>query len=282
MLPPDVRRTIFRRTFIHPGRRFVTVGVVAIAMLTLVHAAKVDEITTEHIPLPLGDTTIDLVVHRSEKAGLTYVNLHDDENTAVEAALAILRTHGGVLFELRHEGVRNLTFQIDQSAFIVDPNRIFTDHGIELTLARHGSASPDAHAAVRAFSDSLLSAIEFSAMNFVVTIHNNTNERYSSRSYAEDGDLAVDARSVHLASDFDHDDFYFVTTEALFESLKAHGGNVVLQDNAQATDDGSLSIRAGRHGIPYVNVEAQHGHVDVQREMLEVLHQVLLQDADPR
>lgn len=233
------------------------------------------DITTEHIALPIGQSTVDLVVHRSDERGLAYINLHDDENTAVEAALALIRARGGVVFELQHGGSRNLTFRLDDSSYTVDPNRIFTDAGINLTLDRHGIANAQAHEEVRSFSDSLLSLVGFREMEFAIAIHNNSPDGYSALSYREEGDLSSDARSVHLVRDRDPDDFFFVTTDALYDSLQAHGANVVLQDNLRARDDGSLSVLAGREGIPYVNVEAQHEHAEVQLGMLELLHSVI-------
>ena len=50
---------------------------------------------------------------------------------------------------------------------------------------------------------------------------------------------------------------------------------MVLQNNDRATDDGSLSVLAARRGQRYVNVEAQHGHVEAQAQMLCVLLDVL-------
>jgi D-alanyl-D-alanine dipeptidase len=55
--------------------------------------------------------------------------------------------------------------------------------------------------------------------------------------------------------------------------------NVVLQDNRQVTDDGSLSVYCGKWGIPYVNVEAQHEHLEQQLQMLKVLLRII---ADPQ
>ena len=47
------------------------------------------------------------------------------------------------------------------------------------------------------------------------------------------------------------------------------GFNVVLQNNANVTDDGSLSVYCGQREIEYVNVEAQHGHRGANRKMLK-------------
>jgi hypothetical protein len=49
---------------------------------------------------------------------------------------------------------------------------------------------------------------------------------------------------------------------------------VVLQHNTNAVDDGSLSIFYGRKNKSYVNVEAEHGHLEQQKKMLSVLVQM--------
>ncbi len=49
----------------------------------------------------------------------------------------------------------------------------------------------------------------------------------------------------------------------------------MLQDNARATDDGSLSVWAARRGVPYVNVEARHGDRQGRTRMLEALAHAL-------
>ena len=263
-------------------RRIWLTGTVLSAMLALSSGEYGYDITTELISLPIGQSTVDLVVHRADERGLAYLNLHDDEDTSVDAALALVRTHGGVVFELQHGGSRNLTFRLNDSSYTVDPNRIFTDSGIDLTLNRHGSTNTQAHEAVRSFSDSLLSLVGFREMAVVVTIHNNSEGGYSALSYDENGDLSSDARSVHLVPDEDPDDFFFVTTDALYDTLRARDANVVLQDNLLAQDDGSLSVLAGRDGIPYVNVEAQHDHVDVQRGMLALLHSLFVTESTRR
>ncbi len=90
------------------------------------------------------------------------------------------------------------------------------------------------------------------------------------------------AARVHLEPGRDADDFFFVTDPGWFDRLAALGFNVVLQDNTGVTDDGSLSVLAGRLGIPYVNVEAQHGHVKTQRRMLEALVRQINPGAGPR
>lgn len=224
--------------------------------------------TTE---LRIGETSVE--VRTTERACVracwSAVVVHDDEDTAVEAALAVLGRDGGRLVELRHAGTRNLAFQLGGEAFTVDPNRIFTDAGRARTLAGLSRDTPAARAAVAAFADALLAAYGTPAV--VVALHNNTEANYSAAGYAPGGSDAREAADVRLAEGADPDDFVFVTTRPLFDAVVASGVNAVLQDNAAATDDGSLSVWAAQNGRPYVNVEAQHGHLEQNVRMVEAL-----------
>lgn len=237
--------------------------------------AKSYEIAERRVPISVGDTVVEVVIHESEDPGLTYINLHDDENTAVEAALAILAKHGGRLIELRHTGERNIAFSLRDTSYAFDPNRMFTAEGVDTTLKRQSNHSRAAREAVSAFADSVLALISFDDLSTIVTVHNNSDDRYSARSYKEEGPYASDARFVHVAAGSDADDFFFVTTEELYNDLRDAGFNVAMQDNALVTDDGSLSVLAGQKGVPYVNAEAQHGHFAEQRRMLAHLDDYL-------
>jgi hypothetical protein len=152
---------------------------------------------------------------------------------------------------------------------------VFTDAGRARTLTALSRNTPEARAALEALADSVLAVYAETDPAVVVTLHNNTDARYSARSYAAGGDYAADAEAVMIHDGSDPDDFFFVTDRALYDALVARGFNAVLQDNAAATDDGSLSVWAAQNGRPYVNVEAQHGHRGVQEEMIRALAEVL-------
>ncbi|MGI9174164.1 MAG: hypothetical protein ACR2GR_02435 [Rhodothermales bacterium] len=207
--------------------------------------------------------------------GLTFLNLHDDENTGVEAALSVIRRYGGRVIELQHGGERNIAFSLADTSYTFDPNRMFTDRGAELTLADLSDSSQAATSAVRAFAEALLEEIGLDTVETIITLHNNTDERYSALSYNSGGEYEADVLFVHLTDDVDPDDFFFVTDRRLYDRLRQGDFNAALQDNARATDDGSLSVYAGQQGVPYVNVEAEHGHFEMQVKMLEYLREVL-------
>lgn len=231
-------------------------------------AARIDVITWDYPP-PAGGLAPDLVI----------CNLHDDENTAVEAATDVLAARGGRLTEVRHSGAREVDFRLDGRDYRFDPNRIFTPAGRRATLESLSTWTPEADEAVRAFADHLAAAHRLTGAATVVAVHNNTDERYSLQSYLPGGPLAADAADVAAVAGADPDDFFFVTDRGLFDALAARGRQVVLQAEATVADDGSLSVACGKRGVRYVNVEAEHGHRDVQAAMLRDLMEIL--DAMP-
>lgn len=233
------------------------------------------EIVSTRTPIEVGDTTVEVVLHDSEAPGLTYLNLHDDEDTSVQAALEVIGQYGGRVLELQHSGERNITFRIGDSTYVFDPNRMFTDRGAAASLDTLGAFSEAAHLAVRTFADNVLNQLDPASLRFVVTLHNNSEDRYSALSYGDGGDYAADARFVYLTENGDPDDFFFVTDMDLYNALRQERQNVVLQDNAMVTDDGSLSVWSAQQQLPYVNVEAQHHHLEEQVRMIELLHRLL-------
>jgi hypothetical protein len=234
--------------------------------------------------LRLGATEIPFAIHSADRPGPAFLVLHADEQTAVQAGLDTIRARGGRLVEVVAQGGRYVAFEMNGETWRFDPNRIFTDAGAEETLGdRSGSAPPEVLAEVRRFATALLDAYRAKhglpahlPVNVpIITLHNNTEGEYSAASYLPGGDLAGDAISVHLPPGADPDDFFFVTDPALYSGLAAAGFTVVLQDNARVTDDGSLSVWASRQGIPYVNVETEHGHRERQIAMLDGLARVI-------
>lgn len=223
------------------------------------------------VEIPLGDSTVVIAVHQNADSPFSMLVLHDNENTAVEAGQAFLEAHGGRLVELRAQGERRVAFALDGEQYDFDPNRIFTEVGVRATL--EPAASDEAVFATRLFADTLLAV--YSPPDAIVTLHNNTPDNYSALSYAPGGEFESDAEAVHLEEGVDPDDFFFVTDENLYDALRADDFNVVLQNNAGVTDDGSLSVWAAQNDLLYVNVEAEHGHLEQQKGMIETLEFLL-------
>lgn len=226
----------------------------------------------------IGDDFVNVVDFHGGEPGLTFINIHENEETSIEAAREHVRLNGGRLIYLEHSGERNITFSVADTTYRVDPNRIYTDTGIRKTLENLSTYSDSAARAVRSFRDMLLDIFDVDSLPVVVAVHNNTDGQYSILSYRGDGSYASDAALTHVEPDQDIDDFYFVTEADWFEPISRAGYNIAVQDSAAVTDDGSLSVYCGQQGIPYVNVEAEHGHLDMQLEMLDFLDAFLHAD----
>ncbi|HEX8297555.1 MAG TPA: hypothetical protein VF594_00225 [Rubricoccaceae bacterium] len=219
-------------------------------------------VSVRSVALRIGETPVEVRITERPCTGACWsaVNVHDDENTAVEAAVAVIARQGGRLIELRHTGTRNLAFTVGGAAYTVDPNRIFTDAGRARTLTSLSRDTPAARAATAAFAEALLDVV--GTPDVVVALHNNTEDNYSAHSYAPGGSDAGEAAAVRLAPGADPDDFVFVTTRPVFDAVAADAVTAILQNNDTPTDDGSLSVWAAQNGRPYLNIEAQHGHLD--------------------
>jgi hypothetical protein len=242
--------------------------------LALVACAPEYAITTTHVPLTLGDTTVDVVVHQAEAPGLTYFNLHDNENTSVRAALDVIGEHGGRVIELKHSGERTIKFNLGGVSYEFDPNRMFTEPCLTSTLERFSNPSDEAINAISTFASQVLQQLDLAGLEVIITVHNTPRGSYTIDIYSPGGDLASEAELVYISEEMSPQDFYFVTGLDTYDQLHQMEQNVVLQDNSGATDDGSLSVWSAQQGLAYVNVEAQDGHRRQQAEMLLHLHEM--------
>ena len=236
------------------------------------------ELKEEIIPVKVGDTVTKIVISRTAVAYPLYFNMHDDENTSVEAAKEIIARFGGTLIELQTDGKREIRFSLNNIKYTFDPNRIFTAAGIKKTLENNGAFSTEAQTEI----EKLVAKLEkdyLANAKLIITLHNNGNEGYSIKSYEKGGEFEGDAKSIFMNPSSDVDDFFFVTEEKYYKLLSEKNRNVALQDNEKVTDDGSLSVYCGYKKIPYINVESEHGHLREQIKMLDALRETLKSSA---
>lgn len=234
----------------------------------------IEESTTS---VELGNNQFSLKHFESTEGGLRLINLHEDEQTSIEASLEYLSDASGALTYLHHDETRRIEFTIDADTFSIDPNRIFTDPGIEMTLEDGGRYSNAAHEEVSELAETILNAYEFDRHEVVIAMHNNGLNGYSIKSYTEDGYLSDDAELVHIEDDEDINDFYYLTDRRFYDYLTEQGYNAMLQDEENVTNDGSLSVFSGMEGKPYINIEAGHGHLEKQIEMILAVEEMLME-----
>ena len=223
----------------------------------------------------IGETIVPVRVQQRDHPTPIMVNVHDDENTSVRAGKAVLRESGGQLIELAHSGQRHVAFQLQGETYRFDPNRIFTDAGIRSTLTRQGKYSEAAQAAVRQFASEFIEAYALNRQPVIIALHNTDGRGLSINSYQTNRPLNSAAARVHESTSRSPGDFFYVTDERFFSWLKSHDFNVLLQDNANVPDDGSMSVYFARLGIPYLNIEAHNDHLQEQIEMVRAAQEML-------
>jgi hypothetical protein len=223
----------------------------------------------------LGDRIINIKKISGKSQSFILLNIHEDETTSINVALDITKEYGGEFVYLVTSGNRNISFELDNKAYTFDPNRIFTKAGIRKTLENLSGYSKNAESEINEFAQFIIKEITHDS-KCIIAVHNNTDGSYSADSYY--GEYKKDGASIFKNKTEDSDDFFFVTRKIDFEYLKSKGYNVILQDNENVRDDGSLSVYCGKNDIPYINVETQDGKYKKQYEMLEVIIQKIISE----
>jgi hypothetical protein len=233
------------------------------ALLASSAAARAPLSTITTYPVVVGQSTINITkeVFTGPSYGgasiqYAFLNLHENENTSVVAVRSYLLRTGGSLVKLSKGNSRTVSFKLSSTTYTFDPNRIFTPEGIVDTLKTYGPYSDAAATETAKFADALLGIYDFDAQSVVMALHNNGGT-YGANSYLPGGSYAKDAEKVYIEPGTNPSDFYYVVDPGFYDSLSSQGYNVVLQNNATVTNDGSLSYYAGLRGKQYVNYEAQ-------------------------
>lgn len=223
----------------------------------------------------LGDSTVVVRVEGGDRGRMIAFAPHSNETTSVAAARIVMSERGGKIVSIVNNEQRNITFRLGQTSHMVDPNRMFTDHGARASLRALGAYSEDAFRAVRDFATQVQGNV-FQGSRLIFALHNNTDGGgYSFTSYLPGGAEAGNAARTYRNPDMDADDFVFVTSPTLFSFFEARRINVALQSGG-AVDDGSLSVYCAQRRIPYVNIEAQSGHRSIQADMIRAACDILV------
>lgn len=220
----------------------------------------VSTVNASNVSVQVGST---LVTIKQEQRGVgkNFVHLHQNETTALKAARTIVKSKGGTILTLIHNGGRNITFKLQNQRYEFDPNRIFTDRGIKKTLAQFGSYSLEAHKEVNKLAAQIKKLLP---KGKIIAVHNNN--QYSLKDYLPGHSLSQDAQKLNVVKTSFYRNFYLVTKEQDFYRLRDLAFNSVLQAKA-ATDDGSLSVYLSSRD--YINVEAGYDQLAAQIKMLE-------------
>jgi hypothetical protein len=240
------------------------------------HPPIFDGLEIDSTHLTLHDLPISLVKYSYREPIINFLSIHDNEDTGVKAAFEYIRFSGGSIIDCQYGSARNFLFYHDDEEFQTDPNSIYTKTGIIKGLEKYGRADETVINQLQEISKTILSTYNSSDVGYFFTLHNNADGGFGIASYLEGYELEGYADSLHINFQMDNDDLILVTDLALFNRLKIEDVNVILQSH-HAPDDGSLSVYAMKNGIPYINVEVQHGHFEENLRLIEISTKALLE-----
>jgi hypothetical protein len=260
-------------------RQFWALPLFAMAGILLFSAwVSAQPLQTATDTVTLGDAKIRFArTNAGLQPGVQFLHVHENEATAVTAAKAMLsKAKKGSFVTWQCQQDRYVQFKLSGQTFKFDPNRIYTDAGAAATLDINGPLTPQALTALRAVAQGFTTQY-VDGMKLVVALHNNTDGGgLSIDSYRSGGNESANTKLVHRSKNWDPDDFFYTTSQQIYDYFSQRNFNIVLQDNNKVVDDGSLSVYAGKKGIHYLNVEAQHGHQKQQGKMLDAVQKLIL------
>lgn len=226
----------------------------------------------------LNDKPVQLIRHQYGEPHIHFLALHDSEKTGLRAAFKFMGIYGGSVVELKYGLVRNIDFLDSLKEFSFDPNRIFTDEGAYLGLARY--SEPLIHDGltekVRKLGEEVLKFMNADRLSVIIALHNNYNGGFNIHSYKQGNYLENIAEEIFINPDMDSDNFIYVTDRRFFDYLKQRKVNVILQSR-DAPDDGSLSVFAMQRQIPYANIEVQHGNLSENYRLILLVNEMIKQ-----
>ncbi len=206
-----------------------------------------------------------LHVMQKGKLNITYFKIHDSETTAAKTIKYLYNRYGGRYVDLinaKNLNSRYLTLKVRGRKYRCDPNRIFTDVGVD-KLKRFNSFFEDidyapAKKLIRKIRKSILSVLNLNSRTPFIYVH--TNKFYSrltvyylhdiSRKVNNIFDVYIN-KALHIKS------FVYVLQRQDFKYFSNLGINTIRQKKAKGIDDGSLSIYAEKYvpNLSYATVE---------------------------
>jgi len=209
-------------------------------------------------------------IYEGPRPGLTFVNLHDNENTSAEAAKVYIRSHGGRLVELIHGRGREVVIRRHGILNRFDPNRMFTENGLRQTLDYFHNLSNENIAIATDFAQKLAGIINVGKAKAIISVHNNTPGKLTIKDFQPGQWYGDDAREVFINPAEHPDDFFFTNSPTVFRALRTLRYNAALMA-VDPPDRGTLGNYVNNSAGIYILVEAEHGHLDRQIRMLEDL-----------
>jgi LAS superfamily LD-carboxypeptidase LdcB len=209
------------------------------------------------------------ILKKSDYERASYVWVHHNEKSAGKTLEYALDTYGGHSVYIENSDKRNMYIRSGNRNYGIDPNRIFTDNGLELYFQKYypnssRSTRNSITSRVKKIRQEILDNLDWNENKYLIALHSNRpNSKFSILEYNKKNMFLTYMNPSHNPKNLFYttslDDYYF---------FKSKNYNVVYQRTSE--DDGSLSVYAAQKNLPYINIEVEEGFDDEQKEMFDL------------
>ncbi|MGE4130797.1 MAG: hypothetical protein AB7F86_04120 [Bdellovibrionales bacterium] len=221
--------------------------------------------------------TLNIVNYPGMESDLFYFHMHINERAAKLAGEQRVQEKGGTFMYLHHySGQRNMRVIVNGTPYKFDPNRIFTDKGLQTSLEPKPNRADldEFRKFVVWVKRNILLALQNRRRPMVTALHNNTDDDTHGRLLSiltEKDLLQIDNQLVNQNTGWDIDDFFIATWPTTYQSLvDGHNPNISLR-LAQPRNIGYLSNWMIEEGIEYLNIESETDQLPRALRMLDIV-----------
>ena len=214
---------------------------------------------------------------------IKWIQIHANETEALKTMFWALERFGGYSYQvINHKKwpQREIKDQVEGKRFYYDPNRIFSDKGINETLLFYNAIffqkkkktqklKKKAAEKLKKIQKFFLEKLDFDPEVYLIALHNNMNktefslEKYLKKPYSL-------FYQVYQNENENPKNFFIVVEENAFMFFKSRKENVIwLQKADEKMDEGSLGFYCKKNGFPYLNIETRFGDFEKQKKMVE-------------
>jgi hypothetical protein len=186
-------------------------------------------------------------------------NIHDNETSAKKDAVSLLENNAYSFdyCHLKNENSRNIKMKNGSTYVFLDPNRIFSIEGLMNNLKLLNPKIRDSeikNIAIKINESIIFLKTLILKYKYVIALHNNTDNKFSIKSYIE-----KDSSKVYINVKEDADNFIITNCESTYSYFKSYNINAVFENGNNNDDDGSMIFFCTKNSIKYLNIEMEHG-----------------------
>jgi hypothetical protein len=266
---------------------------------------------TETHTIYIGSDSLQILVYRISDNGLTYFNMHDDENICVAEGLKTIKETGGKLIELRHFGEladrgRHFSFSHEGKIYTFDPNRIFSNsdsirartlinkrgyyQSLDVVKRLKSTSTPSidqckaaAISHLKPLADTILAIIDTSQTRLIVALHNNHGfearceankvrpASYNLATYMRAGTLENSSCSDIYVNPRYELTGFFIVLDYADFLHCVEHRCNAVLQSPNPPDDASFSVFAASNNLKYINIEAKFDRRAEQAQLLKKL-----------